>query len=54
VLTDCGLVSGRREGVWMHYSLNKARVEDFLAFLRLLIGDKEDCICRQAQGCCEQ
>lgn len=53
VLTDCGLVVGRKEGVWMHYSLNKARVEDFLAFLRLLTGEKDDCVCITAPCCGE-
>lgn len=52
VLTDCGLVVGRKDGVWMYYSLNRQRAEEFLAFLRLLTCEKEGCICRQAQDCC--
>lgn len=27
ILTDCGLVNGRREGAWMRYSLNKDALE---------------------------
>lgn len=27
VLTECGLVIGRREGSWMKYSVNKEKVE---------------------------
>lgn len=59
VLTDCGLVTARKDGVWMHYSLNRERIEDFISFLRLLTGEKENCICNhpledvpESKGCC--
>jgi ArsR family transcriptional regulator len=29
ILCDCGLVSGRRDGIWMKYSINKEQL-DFL------------------------
>ncbi len=51
VLTDCGLVVGRRDGVWMYYSLNQKRAEEFLGFLHVLTEEKEHCICKIA--CCE-
>jgi ArsR family transcriptional regulator len=35
ILTDCGLVSGRREGAWVHYSLNR---ENLKALGKLLSG----------------
>lgn len=33
ILTDCGLVSGRRDGAWMRYTLNKAGFEEICAVL---------------------
>ena len=51
VLMDCGLVIGRRDGVWMHYSLNRDGIDGFLGFLGKLTGEKEDYICEPA-ACC--
>jgi ArsR family transcriptional regulator len=34
ILTDCGLVSGRREGAWMRYTLNKSALEAVCGQLR--------------------
>ncbi|MGI6468376.1 MAG: winged helix-turn-helix transcriptional regulator [Syntrophomonadaceae bacterium] len=34
ILCDCGLVNGRRDGIWMRYTINAdtlARVRDFFA-----------------------
>lgn len=53
VLTDCGLVAGRKDGVWTHYSLNRAKMEEFIAFLRNLAENKDDCVCRQDAACCD-
>lgn len=44
-LCDCGLVSGRREGRWMYYSLNAVTAWSLKAFLERLMTTKEDCIC---------
>jgi ArsR family transcriptional regulator len=49
VLADCGLVLARKDGIWTHYSLNRERIGDFIGFLSHVTGEKEDCICRQAQ-----
>jgi ArsR family transcriptional regulator len=49
ILTECGIVMGRRDGAWMHYSLNKAREDDLLSFLTRLLNKKNDCIC----DCCK-
>ena len=46
ILTECGIVDGRREGAWMHYSLNIERKEELLNFLMRLFNNKEDCICK--------
>lgn len=32
-LCGCGLVSGRRDGKWMRYTINSANYEQLLAFL---------------------
>lgn len=46
MLTGCGIVTGRREGAWMHYSLNREKSDELLSFLKFLTSDKEDCICK--------
>ncbi len=33
ILCDCGLVNGRKEGKWMYYSLNDAKVQELKNFL---------------------
>ena len=48
VLTDCGLVTGRKDGIWVHYSLNREKVEAFMGFIQYVTNDKEDCVCKQA------
>ena len=32
VLIECGLVNGRKKGVWTHYSINKDVLEKFIGF----------------------
>lgn len=44
ILCDCGLVSGRKEGKWMYYSLNEKTVQDFKDFLCSVTTNKENCI----------
>lgn len=46
VLTDCGLVTARKDGVWTHYSINPEKAEEFQAYVRRLLSDKEDCVCK--------
>ena len=45
ILCGCGLVSGRKEGKWIYYTLNKTTVDDFLSFMRDITTISEDCIC---------
>lgn len=49
ILCECGLVNSRKEGKWMHYSLDERRVQYFKKFLRDITIDKENCICRGAE-----
>ncbi len=51
ILCECGLVVGRKEGKWTHYSLNERVAEDFKAFLNTITSKKEDCICN-CKGVC--
>ena len=45
ILCDCGLVSGRKQGKWIYYTMNKIVVDDFLLFLRDITAIKNDCLC---------
>lgn len=49
ILTESGIVVGRREGSWMNYSLNKEKGEDLMRFFSNMISSKDDCVC----NCCE-
>ena len=48
-LSDCGLVDARREGKWMHYSINPKKIQKVTKLLSS-IGEnskhKEGCLCR--------
>jgi ArsR family transcriptional regulator len=50
ILTDCGVVTGRRDGPWMYYSLSKENISSMLGFLAKLTAPKEDCICNVCQA----
>jgi ArsR family transcriptional regulator, arsenate/arsenite/antimonite-responsive transcriptional repressor len=41
VLTDCGLVSGRKEGTWMYYSIVRERVDWLHRWIDTLMGEKQ-------------
>lgn len=45
ILCDSGLVNVRRDGKWMHYSLNETNINNFKAFLDAITRNKDDCIC---------
>jgi ArsR family transcriptional regulator len=44
-LCDSALVQGRKEGKWMHYSLNNAKIKEFKEFLDKITENKTDCVC---------
>jgi ArsR family transcriptional regulator len=46
ILCSTGLVNARREGRWMHYSLNSENIEELHKFMLRITRDKEDCICK--------
>jgi ArsR family transcriptional regulator len=50
LLTDCGLVSGRRDGAWMRYSLN---AEALSSVEKLILGWRRSLLKEPDQTCCE-
>ena len=50
ILCYCGLVRARKDGKWMHYSLNNEKLELFRAFLDAL-RDKGNQNCQGDQSC---
>lgn len=45
ILCDSGLVNSRKDGKWMHYTLNGKVIADLKSFLDLICSHKENCIC---------
>jgi ArsR family transcriptional regulator len=52
-LCDCGLVRSRKEGKWMHYSLNNNTVQELRAFLEEATTAKSDCVCHKKMSDCD-
>lgn len=50
ILCDSGLVSARKEGKWMYYTLDEDTVRVFREFLYAITSDKDECICKE-NGC---
>ena len=53
VLSDCNLVSARKDGKWMHYSLNCPRFREFKEFIARLecCGSSENA---EKKQCCSE
>jgi ArsR family transcriptional regulator len=47
ILCNCGLVKARREGKWMHYSLNTEQIHKTKQLFTELITDIDSCICKE-------
>lgn len=47
ILMECGLVSSRKEGTWMKYTLEIARANQMLYFLLGVVTPTNDCICNE-------
>ena len=41
VLSDCGLVSSRKDGKWHHYSINRERFAEYKEYIVAISGYKE-------------
>lgn len=46
ILCSCGLVNARKNGKWIHYSLNSEKIEKFKKFFNSITSSKDDCICK--------
>ena len=56
-LSDNKLVTGRKEGKWMYYSLNNEITQDLRGFIDKVTKAKENCICHKIsceEGCCNE
>lgn len=47
VLCDSGVVLARKDGKWMHYSLNEQRLSEIRHFIDMLTTAQKDCICNE-------
>lgn len=45
ILTDCGLISSRKDGSWIRYTINKEKTIEIKAFWDLITTEQPDCIC---------
>ena len=49
ILCGCGLVKGRKEGKWMHYSLAEKKAQGMKKFLCAITTSKARCICNEGR-----
>lgn len=47
ILTECGLVIGRKEGSWMRYRNNEVLLAEVKLFWDRMTTEQEDCICKK-------
>jgi len=52
ILCDINIVTGRKDGKWIYYSLNNDVIQEFRSFLQKLTSSKDDCICFES-NCCD-
>ena len=50
-LTDSGVVTARKDGSWMKYSLNTEKFELLSTMISNIYKPSEDCICRDLTTC---
>lgn len=50
ILTESGIVTGRREGAWMNYRLNQEKGKELTQFFSGLMTASSDCACE----CCNR
>lgn len=51
VLTECGLVKCRKDGLWSYYSLDNSNANKLVLSLTNIITDTDDCICKDKKQC---
>lgn len=50
LLTGCGLVSARKDGAWVKYTLNTDHFAEVQEFWNRLASNPDDCICKEKSG----
>lgn len=53
ILQQAKLVTGNKVGKWMHYSINKQEFDNIFGFIKVLINNKDNCICKKASKNCD-
>ncbi|MDD4474967.1 MAG: metalloregulator ArsR/SmtB family transcription factor [Eubacteriales bacterium] len=48
ILTDCGLISSRKDGSWIRYSSNIEKVNAIKSFWEHITTEQQDCICKNS------
>lgn len=51
VLSDCGFIEVRKEGLWNYYSLNVNNCNKLTLFMMNLVTETKDCICKDKGKC---
>ncbi|MDK2829536.1 ArsR/SmtB family transcription factor [Clostridium beijerinckii] len=51
VLSECGLVEVRKEGLWNYYKLNNNNCNKLTLFLMNLVTETDSCICKDKGNC---
>lgn len=46
ILTECGIVKGRKEGSWVMYSNNEEVIKEVNVFWSKIAVPQDDCICK--------
>ncbi|RII33774.1 ArsR family transcriptional regulator [Clostridium chromiireducens] len=51
VLSNCGLIEVRKEGLWNYYRLNINNCNKLTLFMMNLVTETKDCICNDKSKC---
>ena len=46
ILSDAKIINANREGAWMRYTLKKDSVVELIDYIKYIIKDKDECICK--------
>jgi ArsR family transcriptional regulator len=46
ILTECGLIDGKRDGAWMRYNINAEKISMVKEFWHCITSEHEICICK--------
>lgn len=55
ILIECGLVTSRKEGTWMKYTLDLQECNQMIYFIMGILTPTKNCICNTCKSnCCNQ